>query len=57
MVLAEVKREDDSEWEVKLFNMSLSQFRSMANKRYVAIGRIMNIEDVAYVLARSYGWV
>lgn len=44
MILAEVKTKDGEKFIWKLFNCSFTQFTVMANKRYVAIGRVTEID-------------
>lgn len=45
MILAEVKRNDEEEFYFKLFNGSIAQFRAVAERRYIKLGRIVQISD------------
>jgi len=56
-ILAEVKVRDGDEWDVRLFNCSWEAFRSMANKRFVAVGRTTEVPDLPNFLARYIGWI
>ena len=58
MIIAEVKKDDKSEWETRLFNCSVEAFYSMASKRFVDIGRIDSVpfEVIIGALRRSLGW-
>ena len=57
MILAEIKIKDQDPWEYRLYNCSLSSFRAMANRRYVAIGRVAEIGNIAKVMACNLGWL
>lgn len=58
MIIAEIKVSDETEWEVRLFNSSLTAFRNMANYRFVAVGRVMEIstEEIIKVVKNNLGW-
>lgn len=58
MIVAEVKVTDGDEFQVRLFNSSLQAFQRMANRRFVAIGRVSEIdqEELAAALAQQMGW-
>mgnify|MGYP007124354798 CR=1 FL=1 len=57
MILAEVKVKDEDAWDYRLYNCSLSSFRAMANRRYVAVGRVAEIENIARDIACNLGWL
>jgi hypothetical protein len=56
--MAEIKVNDNSEWETRLFNCNTAQFRAMANRRFVAIGKQIEIpvEALINMLRKNIGW-
>ena len=58
MILAEIKVNDDDEWQTKLYNCSWSQFRSMADRRFVAVGKTLELPTDAIIdmIRRRAGW-
>ena len=56
MILAQVRVKDGEPFQNRLFNCSIAQFRVMADKRYVAVGKTIILLDIADFLARQFGW-
>jgi hypothetical protein len=58
VILAEIKVNDGEEWQTKLYNCSYSQFRSMANKRFVAVGKTLELPTGTIIdfLRERAGW-
>lgn len=58
MIMAEVKVNDDKPWETRLYNCNTLQFRAMAQRRFVAIGRQIEFpaEEIISTLRKNLGW-
>ena len=58
MIMAEVRIDDESPWDTKLFNCSHKQFSAMANRRYVAVGKTLEIPTgtIIQYLRKIAGW-
>jgi hypothetical protein len=58
MIIAEVKLNDGDSWVTRLFNCSMAQFRTMAERRYVAIGLVSEFSNEVLIqcLKDKLGW-
>jgi hypothetical protein len=58
MIMAEVKYKDGGDWDTRLYNCSMSQFQSMADKRFVAVGKVLELPtgSIVQYLRRMAGW-
>jgi hypothetical protein len=58
IILAEVKYKDGGDWDTRLYNCSRSQFNSMAEKRFVAVGKVLELPtgSVIQYLRRMADW-
>lgn len=59
MIVAEVKVSDGDKFDTRVFNSSLEAFQRMADRRFVAIGRVaeMNNEEFIAAIKQQLGWL
>lgn len=55
-ILAEVKTKDGDEFHTRLFNCSWETFHRIVDRRFVAVGKVLAIDDVSLILAKLYGF-